>query len=312
MGAQLRALVDKLLTNVSQGYVPEGYISESILPQLTVVQKSGKIGKYGLDFLRVQNTVMGGRGGARRIDSLVRSSTLYDVESHGLEDIVTPDDYANVEQPFDAERDSTLALTTALWLGKEKSLADALGDTSVITQNATLSGVNQLDKYTTSKPIEVFNTAMIAVKDGCGVPADTAIMDWSTSRILRSHPQMMDVLGFKFNRDGSLSDEELTRAMGVKRILIANVSFNNSKEGQADALTPVWGKNIIFCVAPPAAQKMQVSLGYRIQMAGRSPRRVYKKPVINPPDANSIICQDDYDQVLTNVKAAYLVKNAVA
>lgn len=310
--SQVAAIVDKLLTDVSQAYVPQGYISEMLLPQLNVVQKSGKIGKYGLDFLRILNTVMGGRGGARRIDSLTRASDTYSVDSHGLEDVVTEDDYDNVEKPFDAERDSVLALMTALWLGKEKSLADALTDTATITQNVTLSGTSQFSDYTNSDPIGVTNTAKETIRANSGMPPNVALMDWKVANKLRYHPKILEALGFSLNRAGQLSDAELASALGVKKMLVAEPMYNSAKQGQADSLLPVWGKHIVFAVAPDSAAKMQKTLGYRVQLVGKSARRVYKAPLINPPGSTSVICRDDYDQILTEVKCAYLIKDAVA
>ena len=121
--SQIKAIVDKLLTNVSQMYVPEGYISEDILPNLKVKQKTGKIGKYGLNHLRIVNSKMGGRGKAARFEPIVRDSDLYSIESHGLEGLVTEDDYDNVEEPFEAESDETLGLTSTLWTAKEYAIA---------------------------------------------------------------------------------------------------------------------------------------------------------------------------------------------
>ena len=44
--------VDKILSNFSQAYRNENYISEFILPVLKVVEKTGKYAKYGKDNLR--------------------------------------------------------------------------------------------------------------------------------------------------------------------------------------------------------------------------------------------------------------------
>lgn len=310
--AQLKALVDKLLTNVSNAYVPEGYISEQILPVLNVVQSTGKIGKYGNDHLRVVPTIMGGRGGAKRLDVVTRSSNIYSVESHGLEDIVTKEDYRNVEQPFDAEKDSVLTLTTVLWLGKEKALADSLRSTSVITQTATLSGTSQWNDYTNSDPIGNAVTAKNTIRNACGKAPDTMIADWQVAETLRYHPKILRNLGYADNRAGSLTNDELAKALGMRRFLVADVVYNTAKEGQADALSPLWGKDVIFAVCPDAPSKMQKSLGYRVQIAGQGARKVFKEPTFNPPDAMKILVQDEYDMVLVETACAYLYKTAIA
>jgi hypothetical protein len=64
--SQMKAVVDKLLSNVSSRLVPAGHIAEQLLPRVESKQNSGKIGKHGLAHLRVVNTVAGGRGNYRR------------------------------------------------------------------------------------------------------------------------------------------------------------------------------------------------------------------------------------------------------
>lgn len=310
--AQNKAIVDKLLTQASNKYVPQGYISEQLFANIPVVQTSGKFGAYGLDHLRIENTVTAGRGMYRRVDVSARSTQTYAIEDHGLEDIVTKSDYRNVEEPFDAEQDKVDGLVSSLWLSKEFSLASTVTNTSIITQNTTLSGTSQYSDYDNSDPLIDFATARSAVRSGCGVAPDTASMDWDVWNYLRFHPQILDFLGYKDNRPGGLTIDELANAMGVRRILIAEASYNSAKEGQSDVLAPVWGKDILFSVTPERANKRQVSLGYYLTYAGAGPRKVYKYPVYNPPESTGILVEDSYDMFLTNTSAAYLVKDAVA
>ena len=310
--SQNKAIVDKLLTQASSMFVPEGYVSEQLLPTIDVMQDTGKLAKYGNNHLRIQNTVMAGKGGARRVDVITRSQSTYEVEHHGLEGLVTEQDKRNVEKPYDAEKDETLGLSTALWLCKEKSLADTLGDTAVVTQNVTLSGTSQFNDYNNSDPIGVFKTARLAVRDGCGKKPDTAVMEWDVFNTLAYHPGILAALGFTQNRAGQLSEAELAKALGVKRLLVAEAKYNSAAEGQSDSLSNVWGNNIIFCVAPDRAVPYQVSLGYYVRIKGRPPRQVFKSQRDNPPESTGIIVRDSYDMFLSNLTAAYLVKDAIA
>jgi len=136
-------------------------------------------------------------------------------------------------------------------------------------------------------------------------------MSWEVFNILRYHPQMLRALGYADNRPGGLSKDELAFAMDVKRLLIGTAVFESAAEGQPSAIQAVWGKNIIFCVAPQTAARGQVSLGYRIQQFG-APREVFKNAIDNPPNATEIIVLDRYQQLLSSVNAAYLIKDAVA
>ena len=310
--SQLTAIVPKLLTNVLQGYVPKGFISEQILTPLKVVQQSGKIGKRGLAHLRIENTVMGGKSGARRIEVRQFLSDSYYIEPHGLEEVIAPEEYANVELPFDIERDTMLALSMALFLGKEKGLADTLRDTAIITQTTTLSGTSQWSDYTNSDPIANANTAKNTIRNNSGVAPDTFIADWNVLEVLRYHPKILRNLGYADNRAGQLSNDDLAKALNVKRVLSADVMYNSAVEGQTEALSSIWGTDAIFASLPESAGIDQKTLGYRVEFASQSPRKVFKQNVVNPPEAVSIIVKDSYDMVITDAKCAYLYKTAIA
>ena len=312
MARQMGAIVDKLLTNVSQGYFPQGYISEAILPLVEVDQYTGKLGKYSNSHLRIERSITGGEGKYRRVTPITREQQSYEIDGHGLEGLVTKRDKKNVEKPYDAEKDEVMGLTAQIWLEKEKLLADTLGDTAIITQNTTLSGTDQFSDYTNSDPIDVFNTAVNAVYDGCGMAPNFVGMDWKTARILRYHPVLLDSLGYKDNRPGGLTDEEIARALGIQKIFVAQAVYNSAKEGQSDSLAAVWGKNIVLGVAPDRAMPYQVSLGYRLQLRGQGPRKVYKYAIDNPPESTGILVEDEYDYLIANAGAGYLIKDAVA
>ena len=169
-GTQNNAQVDKLLTNLSNKIVPLNYISEQILPLVNVVQSSGKVGQYGNSHLRIESDITGGKNKYPSIQTRTYATTDYSITKHGLSDIVTEEDMANVEDPFDAMTDTTDELTTKLWLGKEKSLADTITDTAVITDNVTLSGTDQFNDYANSSPLDAFSTARNAVYNNVGTP----------------------------------------------------------------------------------------------------------------------------------------------
>jgi len=309
---QKTAIVDKLLTNVSKAFVPTGFIAELILPKIRVKQSSGLLGGYGEDHLRIVNNVMGGRGKAPRYNSIVRSSEGYKIENHGLEGIVTKDDFDNVEQPFDARKDETLGLKTVMSISREKALSDVLGDTSVITQNVTLTGTDQWSDFANSDPIDDFKTAQNTVYDGCGMPPDSAIISWKVANTLKYHPAILENLGFTQNRAGTLTEIELAKAMSVRRLLIGVPQFNSAAQGQTPVRTPIWADNAVFMVTPQTAQKYQVSLGYTIRKSNETMGQTFRFALNNPPMAEGIIVTDNYDDLLSNVTCAFLIKDAIA
>lgn len=310
--SQMKAIVDKLLTPVASGYFPKGYVCEEVLPEVQSAQYSGLLGKFGTGHLRIENTIVGGRGKYRRIETQQRSTQSFVIEGHGLEGMVTKQDYANVEDPFDAERDETKGLTTVLWLEKEKMLADTLTSTAIMTQNTTLSGTSQFSDYNNSNPVGVVSDAVNTIIDGCGEEPNLMVMDTKVYRKVKFHPQLLDALGYKYARPGGLKAQEVADAFGIEKILVASARYESAAEGQTSSLAPCWGKDIVLVVAPEKAEIGQVSVGYMIRPTGSQPRKVYKQPTFNPPGATEILVEDEYDMLISNAKAGYLIKAAIA
>jgi hypothetical protein len=310
--SQMKAQVDKLLTGVSSAYIPKGFICEEILPTIQSKQYSGLLGKYGTAHLRIENSVKGGRGKYRQVEARAYSTTSYVIEGHGLEDFVSKEDYANVEDPFDAERDGVMGVTTMLWLEKEKILADSLMSTAIITQNTTLSGTSQFSDYSNSDVLGVTTVAQNTILDAVGVLPNLAVMDIRTWKVLRYHPQLLDQLGFKWDRPGGLKEDEMARALGVDKVLFGSARYESAKEGQTTSLASVWGKGIVFMVAPDKAEIMQKSVGYLIRPTGGQPRKVYKEANFNPPGSSKILVEDEYDMLISEANCAYLIASAVA
>ena len=310
--SQMKAIVDQMLTGVSSGYQPKGFICEQLLPPVPVDRSTGKLAKYGKSHMRVETSFIGGRGKARQVEAIVRSQAGYELENHALETMVTEQDYENVQDPYNAEQDEIMGVTNILWTEKEKVLADALSSTSVMTQNTTLSGGSQFSDRDNSDPIGVSLTASNAILDGCGMLMDTMWCDIKVANALRFHPQLLSSLGFKEARPGGLNDQELARAFGVQKILISNVRYNSAAEGQADVLASVWGKHLWFGVVPDSATVWQTSLGYRLFKRGSTARQVTRWALNNPDGANAFLVKDRYQFLLSDVTAGYLVKDAIA
>lgn len=307
--AQTKAIVDKLLTNVSNGIFPVGYIADKCLPQIVAKQKSGLIGAYGNNHLRLSDDLIGGRAEARRADPITRSSQTYLIETHALEGVVTADDYANVEQPYDAEADETAGLTHLVLTNKERAFASQLFSTTVFSGRVTTPAT----KYgaTASDPLADFKTAQNAIVDSVGMQPNAVIMSQKVFNVLKYNAQLADVLGFKYNQVGALSAMDIANALNVQEVLVANAPYNNAKEGQSDSMTQIWGDSILFYVKPSSAAKYQISLGYQMKLSGSEGREVYKYDLDNPPGSTGIIVQDTYQCKLVNVSAGYLLNSVL-
>lgn len=310
--SQLKAQVNKLLSNVSNMLTFEDYVCEKVLPSKDSLQSTGILGAYGKGHLRIVNSLIGGRGEAREAKPIVRDvSNTYLIQSHGLIGYVTEDDYRNVEEPFDAEKDETMGVTTMLMNEKEKALADTLTDSAIVTQTVTLSGTAQWSDYNNSNPINNFKTAHLAVKAGCGRFPNAAIVPAAVARNLMWSPQILENLGYKQNRAGTLSFDEIAKAMGVTKLLVPDCMYNSAVEGQTDVLADIWGKHVVFYYAPETAGKYQISLGYYMKHPGMS-KLVKKFSPEKSIGSTGIIVQDSYSFEIVDANCAYLLKSVIA
>jgi hypothetical protein len=313
MQTQSGAIVNKLLTTASNGYFPTGFIAERILPAVYVPQTTGLIGKYSNNHLRIVNTAHVGKGNYRRLESVTTSSDVYSIEDHGLEDIITENDMRNFETPFDAETDTTISLTLAHLLAKEYGLATTLQNPSIITQGVTLSGTaqyNNLD-HADSDPLGDKIAADNAIEAAVGGPSNTAIMSMRTFRYLARHKQILGAYGFQGTPPMGLSAQQLATVLQVDQVLVSDVSYNTAKEGQADVLANIWGKDVIYAriFAPALRQK---TLGYEMRKSGTQPREVRTYTPVMPVNSRGVIVTDNYDQLILNPTCAYLIQDAVA
>ena len=308
-----RARQDELLTNVSRRRSVQGLIAGEVLTDLQVGKDSDLIGKYGKENLRVEASIVVGESPYPRITANTKSSDRYALEKHGLSGIVTEADKDNEMQPFDAEKDVTQDLTDKILLGREVALATPLTNTAIITNNVTLAGVDQYDDYSNSTPLEDFGIARASIYDNSGMivemPGGFAIVPWKVYNILKFHPDLIDNIKHTVNMKSGLTFDQLKATMGVDRILIPYSQYNSAKEGQTDVITSTWGNHIVFGFAPRTGTKRIETLGFNVHK--RKNYRVFKNALGNPPNADEIMVDIEYDDLITEAGAAYLIKDAI-
>lgn len=313
-GPALQPFLDQQLTGISVKLLPEGYIAERVLTSAESKFDSGKIAGYTKDHLRIVNTVTGSRGKYPRVEVSTEVTTSYQLEKHGLSHVLVEEDFNNALSPFEPRKDTTEDLTTMLWTGKEKALADVLGATASFpsTNRVTLSGTDQYNDADNSDPLGDFSAARAAIWANSGQLPNKVIIPWQVWNVLKFHPQILNKLGFKYDRPGGLTLSEVAGVMEVDEVLVPKAVYNSAKEGQTAVLAPIWGKVIVFLYAPAKGSLKMNTFGFRIQQAGASPRRVFRNAKDEPPNSELIQVDDKYDQLIMDNTMGYLIKDAIA
>lgn len=307
---QTKGYLDKALSGVSNGYFNKDLIADLAFPKAQSKNYTGKIGGYNPNHMQRQDTLMKGEAVARRVNGVdYNFDALFEIGQYGLHDVVTKRDYADVEDPFDAESDVTDALTHLMQVDKEVSLASVIFSASIITQNS--SPGTKWDNASSSILTDVA-LAKSTIKGSVQAIPNAAIIGYKLAESLRRSEVLMDKLGYKYNRSGELSDAELAKALSVEQLMIGTASYNSAKEGQTATIVDIWNEeSCLFYVKPASAGKKQISLGYHISPVGSVGRKVFKSDIDNPPESKLIVITEDYVQKIMTVNAGYLFTNCL-
>lgn len=303
--------VDKLLSQFSQMYRNETYISESICPPLKVKEKTGKFAKYGKEnFRHYSNQIIRAPGTrARTIDYSV-SFGDYACQERSLEKLV-PDEMANnQDDPYDAKRDATAILMDIIWGNQEFALSSAMSNTSILTQNTTLSGTDQWSDYVNSDPLGDIEDWIESVRTATGKRPNSVATSIKVFKTLKKHPDVREQL--KYTNAGQISDSAMVNFIKeyftIKNVYVGEAVYDSAVEGQTASLADIWGKHFWVFFQTDKPSLMQATFGYTFFDLARivdTYREEQKK--------SDVVRQSySYDQNLMDVLLAYFGKNVIA
>lgn len=313
---------DPVLDQVIKGYMPKDqeFVFDKFLPVINVTSDSGEIPEADAEFLRIHNNVTVARGETPEIDVSFSKSNAWKTEEHRLKILVTKKDGQQWDRTnwkkgqIKAKNIYGKMLRKSMLIAREKALADVLQSTAVLTNNVTLSGSDQLDDYTNSDPVGVFKDARSSIFNLTGFEANVAVMNRKVFEDLIAHPKIKATVGVSTGGTipkEDLTKEQLAKVMKVEDIIVGKVMYNSAKKGQTKSLASVWGNHIIFAYRNPnpTPEIFEDSIGYRFELT-QIMADSYEPD--DPPNAVFVREQEEYDDVLLDVNAAYLIYNAVS
>lgn len=306
-----QAKVDKILSQFSQMYRNSTYISESILPVLTVKEKSGKYAKYGKENLRAYSNQIYRAPGTRAlgVDYSV-SQGQYVCTEKALEKKVPDEMMTNTDDPYDPKRDATAILMDNIWVNQELALSTYMGSTGNMTRNTTLSGTSQWSDYANSDPINDIETGIESVRQATGQRPNVLVLGRQTFVKLKYHPDIRDQI--KYTNGGTLSDSQLHAALrdlfSLEEVLVGESVYNNSIDGESDSITDIWGKNAWLLFRTPRPSLMTATFGLTLS---DTPRIVdtYREEATK---SDIVRVRYSYDQNIFDANLGYLIKDAIA
>lgn len=305
--------VDPLLTRISLGYKPLNYIGTRIMPEMPVAKATGKIANYAADNLRIVTSYKGDDAETATITQSTSISDGWVLEPHALKAFASDREADNEDKPFNVQRDRAVLVTDLLAQGREFSLANYMGTVGNFTNSATLSGTSQWGG-SADDPIGDINTGIQTVADAIGVAEGmlTIVMNRAVFRKLRFLPEILESLGYvnrPVSSPGNVTKEDLASVFGVKEVIVGESYYNSAALGQTASLSPIWGKHCWIGHFPAPSGMMIQPFGYTCQMkAGRKVDKWYD----TDRQGWWVRAQDEWDQLVLNEKAVYMIKDAIA
>lgn len=304
------AKVDKLLSQFSQMYRPEGFIVPFLFPELKVKEKTGKYAKYGTENMRVLADQLYRAPGTRSagFDYSV-SQGQYTCQERSLEKLIPDEAYANTDDPYDAKRDGTSVAKDLLALNHEYAVANALNSTSLLTQNVTLSGTDQWSDGANSDPLGDIRTGINTIRQSTGTRPNIAWMSYEVMATLADHPDVRDAL--KYTAGGQVSEEDLVtflkKKFKLRDVYVGTAVGDTADEGQTATLTDVWANNFWLGYQTDRPSLMRATMGYTFSDVPEQVD-VYRE---ESKLSDVVRVRKSFDTNIMDTNLIYLIKDAV-
>jgi hypothetical protein len=299
----------QLLSGMAQRFYNREFIAHRILTPATVPQLQFQYHVWDSGVVyRVQKTGYGQDGSVNMIDLTTGS-----VEMHGLKAYVDPMEL-NQAPEMAVRAAKVRALMNSLKLGMEKTMADSLFSSSVITNGATLSGTDQWSHEDSDPKVKIQ-----AAQNGQPVLMNSLLVGKQVDDKLKIHPLILEAV--KYTQGGvDVTNATIARYLGVDNYIVGDSFVDSAVEGQTASLGFIWGKKALLfhrAKGPSTPLMDEVSLGYLPMWGGGGNGGVRVYTGRNGERGTGegvewIKAEMTYKPLITSVACGYLFTDAVA
>lgn len=256
--------VDKLLTNVSVGYINEKYAHKDVAPQVLVEKESDIIPQYTKDFwFRDVARALAPGDKAPRSGFEVDNTMTYRVKEYGIGKEIPDRLRANTDAPYDLDRDGAKYVSEMIQLRQEIDFATTIFTTSVWTGSSTggdITPTNKWDDYGLSDPVVDLRAQRRAVRQKIARHANMLVMGEDVMDTLIDHPLLIDRVKYT---GGDVSEDLLKRLLRIDKVIVAQSMSATTKEGlTTQTLGDLFADDALLLYLPPAVGMFQPSALY--------------------------------------------------
>lgn len=308
--------VDQRLTNVALA-VKSRFYAQFFLPTITVDDDSGLIPVLGDAHLRRYNSTRAMYDRERHeVAFKIDEDKEYKLKYRDLA-IYLPDRLTNQERmPFDMQAAAQMTVIDALDLERDIELSALISNTSVITNNITLSGTDQFNDGANSDPVGAITDGILSVQRATGIRPNSMSLSFEVAAQLAKHPAFFSVALAAVSGGAGKSQlsrealvETLKSQFALDRVIITEGISVSSPEGQNRVISSTWEPDVLLYYAPASPSLFAPSFGYSFR-AAQSGRTVVQRD--HNDKGEWVEHGKVYEDKILMPEAAYLIKDAVA
>lgn len=244
--ANLR-IVDPVLTSLAVGYSNAETIGMQLFPFATVPKEAGKIPKHNKQAFKLAVTERALRAKSNRLDPEDRTWIDFTLDEH---DISVPMDYRESEESddLDVEAANTFLATEVLSLRHEKMCADlAFNPANYGAANKiALAGSDKFSDYNGSKPIDVIDGGIDAVRKQVARRPNCAAIGASAFTVIKNHPKVLERMAA--SQLGVVTPQLLAQILGLQDIYVGDAIYV-SDDGATT--TDMWNDSMLLYYRRP-------------------------------------------------------------
>lgn len=247
--------IDSFLTGIAAGYKNDDYVADQVLPLIPVAEEAGKIGVYGVDHYRIDMNARAMGADTPRGDWSASTPLTFSANEWSFEIPVDDRQRKFYQDPFDAERDATIACMEKILL-KREDLVATLMSTDANFGAATAAGTTWATSASAT-PVSNIRAAILAIVQRTGINPKrmSVVMSYALWNKL---VQTTEFKALYLNTvpgaaaPAKITPELAASAIGLSEIIVGSAVKLTSKEGATDAFSDIWSatKVAVFAKAP--------------------------------------------------------------
>lgn len=272
--------VNRPLTNISLAYMqnPEGFVADRIFPTVPVAKQSDTY--FTFDRGRMNKAQMRKRapgtesaGGSYSVSE----APPYFAHIWALHDDIADPVRANVDDPLNLDRQTTMFLAQQALLSKELNFRDLHfvqgvwgTDWEGITgSSGTATQVQRWDEAA-STPIEDVRRAKRTIQESTGYRPNKAVMGREVFDTLVDHPDIVARVDQSSSpgNPAVVNKQALAALFELDAIEVMDAIENTAQEGATNAHAFIGGKSMLLCYVAPTPGLMIPSAGYTFSWTG--------------------------------------------